>query len=234
MKTRDFFLMGVIAVLCFLQPRLIRAQASASLDPADMIDKADPELDFGSGKGAESTRLSPKIFARMSGGMISNVGTSSGSTFTYGGANVGGLFFILEQVSLGLAYKIESTFVSIPLKGIDIFTRYYFLGSGTLQTTHDSYGNSMTRHRQYSPYLGAEFSNRDFSLELDPTAADPADQRLSGTLSTFNVMAGIDYRLNSHWEATAELSMTLIPFGGTDSRVKIKWFLVALGANYVF
>ena len=224
----------IVSAVFGMTSQLAFAQASASLDPADFTDKADPELDFGSPQGQEGSKLSPKVFARMSGGMISNVGTSSGSTFTYGGANIGGLFYILEQVSLGLAYKIESTFVSIPLKGFDIFTRYYFLGGGTSQTTRDSYGNSMTRHRQYSPYLGAEFSNRDFSLELDPTAADPADQRLSGTLSTFNLMAGVDYRLNSHWEATAELSMTLIPFGGTDPRVKIKWFLVALGANYVF
>lgn len=181
-----------------------------------------------------SESLAPKAFLRASAGIIKNVGTQPGSTPTFGGANLGGAFFITKQISVGLAYKAETTFKAIPLKGIDIFIHYYILGQGTAVTTRDSNGNKIVTQKRMNIYAGPEFSNRQYNLELAPEALNPADRSISGTISAANVTMGFDYRMSRHWEANFEASYTLLPFGGSDSRVKIKWMLASFGANYVF
>jgi hypothetical protein len=178
--------------------------------------------------------LSHKVFARMSAGIISNVGTVTGSSFSYGGANFGAVFFITERLAAGVSYKVETNFSSVPLKGFDLFGRYYFLGSGTVVTTRDAFGNLSVRQRGWSPYLGAEYSSRDFYVEGDPTAVNAEDRAVSGSLSSVNVSLGVDYRLSRRWEFTVEGNMTLLPFAGSDPRVKIKWMLACFGVNYVF
>lgn len=178
--------------------------------------------------------LSHKLFLRMSGGIISNVGTITGSGFSYGGVNVGLAFFIMEQLGIGAAYKIESNLVSVPLRGFDLFGRYYFLGPGTVVTLQDSLGNRSEFQRSWTPYFGAEYSNRSFYIEGDPTATDLQDRAATGNLSAMNVSLGMDYRLSRHWEFNAEFNMTLLSFSGSDPRVKIRWMLTSLGANYVF
>lgn len=201
-----------------------------ALTLACLILSASPRADDSEG----SLTLANKIFLRASGGIISNVGTSSGSTITFGGANIGGVYFFTPILGVGIAYKAETTFGAVPLKGFDIFCRYYYFGPGTVVTSRDVFGNKFTHQSPLSAYAGMEFSNRDFNFELDPTAALAENRAVSGTISAANLMAGLDYRLNRHWEANAELSYTLFPFGGNDPRVKIQWILVSLGGSYVF
>jgi|GEM_PF-834127 len=214
----------------------IKAQTpdSSANEPPTFSTKEDLGLRFEKPDFSSARTLAHKIFSRMSGGLISNVGTSSGSTFTYGGANLGGAFFLREDLALGAAYKIESNFSRVPLKGWDIWTRYYYLGAGTVVKVSDGIGDHVVRQNTWNPYAGVEFSSRDYVFVFDPTASDPADQSLTGAASAANVIVGLDYRLNRHWEANVEMSYTILPFGGTDTRVKIKWILVSFGMNYVF
>ncbi|HVJ66167.1 MAG TPA: hypothetical protein VM901_12995 [Bdellovibrionota bacterium] len=184
---------------------------------------------------AEGFSLAPKIFAKYSSGIISNVGTVTGSGFSFGGVYIGGLFFIMDQVALGGGYKVESDFSSIPLKGVDIIGRYYYMGPGTILRSQRSNGDSLLRHFQWAPYVGASFSNRSFNVENDSeTAAETGETTVSGNISTFNLSLGVDYRVSTRWEFTAEGEYTLIPFGGSDPRVKIKWMMVNLGLNFLF
>ncbi len=216
-------------------PSSASAQSAAELGPSSPAGASSPEsLNFASARPEAKRTLSHKVFVRTSSGIISNVGTITGSGFSYGGASIGGAFFVTEQISLGIAYKVETNFSSVPLKGFDLFGRYYFLGSGTVVTTRDSFGNRSVRQRSWSPYIGGEYSNRDFYVEGDPEAVNVEDRAVAGTLSSVNVSAGLDYRISRHWEFTAEFNMTLLPFAGSDPRVKIRWMLGSFGANYVF
>lgn len=181
-----------------------------------------------------TTTYSAKVFVRLSSGIISNVGTSSGSTFNFGGVNLGVAYFFTDTLALGAAYKAETSFGAVPLKGFDLFGRYYFLGPGTAVSTRDSDGSRIVRQAPWAAYGGLEFSQRSFDFELDPEAVLAEDRSISGNISAGNIMAGFEYRLSRNWEANAELSYTLFPFGGNDPRVKIKWMLVSLGATYVF
>jgi len=201
---------------------------------SNVSNREDLDLRFEKSAFISQKILSHKIYARMSGGIISNAGTLSGSTITYGGVNLGGAFYLRETLALGAAYKIESNFSRVPLKGWDLWGRYYYLGAGTAVTVSDGIGDHLLRHRTWNPYAGLEFSSRDYVLILDATATDPQDQSLTGSTSAANMILGLDYRLSRHWEANAEISYTLLPFGGSDTRVKIKWMLVSFGVNYVF
>lgn len=179
-------------------------------------------------------KFASKIFLRSSGGKLNNIGTAPGSTITYGGGNIGCLFFLSKTVAVGLAYKVESNFTRVPLRGMDIISRYYYLGQGTIVESSDSSGNRFVTHGNFMPYIGAEFSSREFNLEVDPDAADPSDRVLTGGLSAFNAIAGFDYRIGNRWELNLELSQTLLPFGGNDPRVRISWLIVQWGVNHVF
>lgn len=184
-------------------------------------------------EGVQS-KYSHKIFLRSSVGLLNNVGTNEGSTFTFGGANIGGAFFFTPKLAIGTAYKVETTFDSVPLKGFDLFVRTYFLGDGTVSRVSDSSSNSILYHSGFAIYGGMEFSNRTFIFETDPDAFDPEDRTISGSLSAANAMLGMDIRLARNWDLNAELSYTLFPFGGDDPRVKIKWILVSLGGSFIF
>jgi hypothetical protein len=177
---------------------------------------------------------SNKIFLRSSAGILNNVGTNSGSTFIYGGANIGGVYFFTPKMAVGAAYKVETTFDAVPLKGFDILTRYYFWGDGTVVKSSDTSQNSLLYHSGFALYAGMEFSNRGFIFEDDPDAFLPEDRTVSGSISAANAMLGFDIRLARNWELNTELSYTIFPFGGDDPRVKIKWILVSLGASFVF
>jgi len=181
-----------------------------------------------------NTSLAPKLFVRFSSGLISNVGTTKGSGFSYGGGNIGFVYFINGYIALGLGYKAESNFTSVPLQGIDIFERIYFLGGGTVASAVDSAGARSESHKTWNPYLGLEYSNRSFYVEGDPTATTAEGRAVSGKLSALNLSAGLDYRLSRHWEFTTELNSTLLAFAGSDPRVKIRWIFLSLGGNYVF
>ncbi len=191
-------------------------------------------LSFNSPTAQAQRVYSNKIFLRLSSGIISNVGTVKGSAFSFGGANVGGLLFITDKLVAGIAYKIETNLVSVPLKGFDLLGRYYFLRSGTVVTLQDTIGNRSVQHPSWSPYLGAEFSNRSFYVQGDPEAIDASNRALTGSLSAVNVSLGVDYRLSRNWELTSEMNVTVLPFAGSDPRVKIRWILGSLGVNYVF
>lgn len=180
------------------------------------------------------TKYFPKIFLRSSVGLLNNVGTNEGSTFTYGGANIGGAFFFTPKLAIGTAYKVETTFDAVPLKGFDLFIRAYFWGNGTASRVSDSSFNSIVYHSGFALYGGMEFSNRSFIFENDPDAFLPEDRTISGSMSAANTMFGMDIRLARNWDLNAELSYTLFPFGGDDPRVKIKWILVSIGGSFVF
>jgi outer membrane protein W len=101
-------------------------------------------------------------------------------------------------------------------------------------TVWNSLGDRIVRQKTWSPYLGVEYSSRDYTFIIDEKALDPQDQSLKGSSSSANVIGGLDYYLNRHCEANMELSYTILPFGGSDTRVKIRWMLVSFGFNYVF
>jgi len=226
--------LGIVTGLAVCVP-FASAQSAPDSELSNSVRPSLPESLNYALAGPEAKRtLAHKVFVRTSSGIISNVGTITGSGFTFGGASVGFAFAVTEQISLGVAYKVETNFSSVPLKGFDLFGRYYFLGSGTVVTTQDSFGNRSVRQRSWSPYIGGEYSNRDFYVEGDPEAVNAEDRAVAGTLSAVNVSAGIDYRISRHWEFTAEFNMTLLPFAGSDPRVKIRWMLGSFGANYVF
>jgi hypothetical protein len=209
-------------------------ETTSEARPLAVSNREDLGLRFESSAPPAQKALSHKVYVRMGGGMISNAGTLSGSTITYGGSNVGGAFFLNEVLAIGAAYRIESNFSRVPLKGWDLFGRVYYLGAGTVVSVSNGLGDHLIRHRTWSPYAGLEFSSRAYALILDETAIDPLDQSLVGSISAANMIVGVDHRLSRHWEANLEISYTLLPFGGADTRVKIKWMLVSLGMNYVF
>jgi hypothetical protein len=190
-------------------------------------------LDFGPRSETKKTFAS-KVFGRSSSGILSNVGSVQGSGFSFGGANVGLLYFLSERLAVGAAYKIETNFSSVPLKGFDLISRYYFLGDGTLVTLRDARGHSTVRHRSWSPYVGVEYSNRQYYIEVDPEADQASDRALSGSISAVSAATGVDYRISQSWEFTIEANLTLLPFVGSDPRVKIRWMLASFGLNYVF
>ena len=217
------------------------ANAQESKPPQDS--KPDSDLDnpiqpdaliFAPQSKEAGRKLSHKVFARMSSGIVSNVGTLTGSGFTFGGINLGVALFFMEQFAVGAGYKIETDFSSIPLQGFDLFGRYYFLGPGTVVQSRDNLGNNFEKQRTFNPYIGAEFSKRDYYVLGDPKATDPAERAYTGTLSAINATLGIDYRISSHWEANAEFNMTMLPFAGSDPRIVIRWMLVSMGASYAF
>jgi opacity protein-like surface antigen len=229
----------VLMIVSFITLSVNKSWAQESVDPlpknsSDVSNIKNPNFTYDlKTKGAERA-LSHKFFMRGSAGTINNVGTVTGSTVTYGGSNLGIALFYLEQVSFGFSYKVETTFSSIPLRGFDVFGRYYYLGPGTKVVNTDSLNNKFVSHRTWNPYLGGEFSNREFSFELDPTATNAEDRSVSGNISAMNFLAGLDYRLSRNWEINLELSYTLFPLGGNDPRFKIKWMLLSWGVNYVF
>lgn len=194
----------------------------------------DPAFSFNAKFQEPETKIFHKMLLRGSGGMISNVGTASGSTITYGGVGIGAAFYFMEQIALGFAYRVESTFATIPLRGFDVFFRYYYLGSGTVVEHHDSTLNKIVTQRTWSPYLGTEFSNRAFNFVIDAEANTPEERSISGNISALNFVTGLDYRLSRRWDLNLELSYTLLALGGSDPRIKIKWMLFSYGANYVF
>ena len=175
-----------------------------------------------------------KLFGRSSSGIISNVGRVTGSGFSFGGASSGVAFFLNDALSAGVAYKVESNLTSVPLKGFDLFTRYYPLGYATRTSVGGAGSQAFVMQRTWNPYAGLEYSNRDFYIELDPEAATSDERAISGTLSAINGLIGVDYRLSRHWELTAEANVTVLPFVGSDPRVKVRWVLVSFGMNYLF
>lgn len=184
---------------------------------------------------SHAANLAPKIFGKSSSGIISNVGTVSGSGFSFGGVHIGGLYYIMEHVALGLGYKVESDLRSIPLKGFDIIGRYYYLSPGSTLRNKQKSGDSFARHEQWNPYAGLSFSNRSFNVELGPEAsAEAGETSVNGSISAFNFLTGLDYRIAYQWELTTEFEYTIIAFGGSDPRVKMKWMMFNIGLNFLF
>lgn len=185
------------------------------------------------GQSLANTELGNKIVLRTGAGLLSNTGTISGSSPTFGGFDLQYHYFLDPRLAVGFGYTSQFDLQSkgIPSAGFEIIGRVYYLKSGTRETIQGADWNS-TFHQQWSPYFGAFYARRSYYLGEDTETS--ATAQLTGSYVAVNAITGVDYRLNNEFELNAEFSATALSFVASDPRVKISETVVWFGVNYVF
>ena len=181
---------------------------------------------------ADEVSAAPKIGFRLNNGLLTNSGTSSGSSTTFGGLNPYVFVPVNPVIGFGAAYNIDFDFSggSVPLKGFDVFARYYYWNTASKIT--ETFGDSKSvRLDRYSAYALFEVGTRSYFVGNE--AGLPVAEQ-SGDSSIIDIGTGIDYRISSSFELNAELNIGLISFAGSDSRVKISGNLLKIGVGYLF
>jgi hypothetical protein len=184
-------------------------------------------------RAEDDATYSPKLSIRTSNGLLTNRGSSGGSTFSVGGLNVLYLHFLNPKLALGLGYRIHPDFSnsSIPVYGFEAAPRYYFWGEGTHTRTRVAGGTSERRDR-YAFYAGVDFGLRSFFVGQNPNITSTGG--LTGSFLSISGSVGADLRLSRHFELTAEGNMSLLTFSSSDSRVRISAMVANFGVSYVW
>jgi len=181
---------------------------------------------------ADEVSVAPKMGFRFNNGLLTNSGTSKGSSMVFFGLNPYVFFPVNQVVGFGAAYNIDFDFTqgSVPLKGFDFFARYYFWNTASRVT--ETFGDSKSvRLDEFSGYAMFEIGTRSYFIGKDSGLAVTEQ---TGDSSTLNLGAGIDYRISQSFELNAEMNLGILTFAGSDDRVKISGKLLKLGVSYLF
>ncbi len=185
--------------------------------------------------GKESTTyLSPKFSLRTGGGIFTNSGTLGGSINSVGAFNVLYVHYMTTRLAVAIGYKadFDMTRLSMPVRGIDIAGRWYYLGRGTKKTVTTA-GHEVIRQDTYALYLGGELSEKKYFFSKVATSATSVEN-LSGDYGSLNILLGADYTLNDSFEWNVEACYGLFTFSQTDERVRFQAMSLATGLSYLF
>lgn len=177
--------------------------------------------------------LTPKIFARMGAGILSNSGTEGGSAFSIGSISAGLNLYPLPTLALGAGYSFspDVTGGSLPLQGWLTRASYYFMGEGT-QVQRDYETTSSTTRAQWSAYTGVELAQRSYFLNKVNNKG--VDEPLSGSALAFNFFIGTELRLTKRLDLNVEFNNTFLTFAASDSRYRIAAGLLHVGIGLLF
>jgi hypothetical protein len=170
-----------------------------------------------------SSKRKDKILLRATSGLIGSFG-------------IGGLAFLKDQWALGADYRVESNSTRI-IRGINFIGRHYPLGLGTYVDRKDGGGQGFGRHRRWSPYVAAEASLRDYSFRRTSTGTTSSSSTVTpveGSVLTLNALVGLDFRITSYLEATAEGGLPLLTTFRTDPQLAIQSYVANFGLNYLW
>lgn len=183
---------------------------------------------------SEGTRISyaPKFSIRTTNGVLSNAGTRGGSSTTIGGLNLVFLYFPLSQIAVGAGYSAQFDFgkSTMPVSGPFITGRYYVDGSGT-RVLHQETDFTQEHHDNLSFYTGATLASCSYYLGSNRSITT---DELTGSFLTLDALAGMDFRINPHFEFNLEGNLGLFAFSGSDDRYRIKNMVAQIGLSYLW
>jgi len=174
--------------------------------------------------------LTPKVQLRLGAGQITNYGTEGGSAITLSNLQISGSLYVQPKLAFTVGYQINLDLKngSLPISGILVSGRYYFMGQGTLRAQDWMSMTSSTRSG-VSAYGTLEFAQRSFFFAKTDGDGNPAD--ITGTSYALNGGVGMDFRLSPNVDINAELNMTGFTFAASNPGYRFGALLLYVGVG---
>jgi hypothetical protein len=174
------------------------------------------------------------LYLRTAIELLSNQGTSSGSTTNIGGFNLIYFYPLTPTLFAGFGYgsSFDLSAQTLPIAGYSFHGKWYFRGLGTAVKYNENWGSSEARSTS-AYYLGAAYVYNTYYLGHDPASTAPKDN-LAGQFSNINTYLGVDYAINRNFSWNIEAGMSLLTMAASDARIKIQSTFINAGLSYIF
>ncbi len=179
-------------------------------------------------------------------GSLKNKGTLGGSTYTLGELDLGFEKFLSAQFSLGAGYHLYLDYSrgSVPIKGMNLFARYYIGNPGSTITHSQKEIVSVFRSR-FIFFVGLDLQQRDYFLGTVPlsaangtpeesTTSTTTQATFSGNFFTTAASFGAGTLISDHLQFLIEGSIGLKSFAASDERMRISANHLSIGISYLW